>query len=435
LDVGCGSGEFGARLKADHPGREVFGIERSRGPALEAAKRLDRVFTADAEDGELALDPESIDCLIYRDVLGQFTDPESVLRKHRRFLRAGGLVLCSIVNAQHHSLLSALCTGDVQYAESGILDDARLRFYSRSTLIKLLLDAGFSPELMETVSRPCPPEFWDAVHPLVSYCRLDPKLARRHFDAYEYVFRATPLDEGQRGGRLAHEMDHRVEPPLTFVACVSDEAVLRANLLASPCLRGGTPHEIRLVRNSPTAADGLNDGLASARHDWVICVHQDVYLPAGWPTRFWQQLGRAQQMHGVVGVAGVFGARGAGDESRLIGHVVHQERPLRAGKLPAAVDTLDELLLALPRQVGLRFEPAVGWHFYGSDLCLQARRSRLAVVALDAPCSHNTRNNWYPPGFSESGAAFARKWADALPLATPCILVDADGSLRLPPNA
>jgi hypothetical protein len=140
-------------------------------------------------------------------------------------------------------------------------------------------------------------------------------------------------------------------------------------------------------------------------------------------------------MHGPVGVAGVFGAKGSGDSRRLLGHVVHQERPLHAGRLPAAVDTLDELLLAVPRAAGLQFEPTVGWHFYGSDVCLQARGRGLAAVALDAPCSHNTRNNWYPSGFAESGAIFARKWADRLPLATPCILVEEDGNLRLPPKA
>jgi hypothetical protein len=39
-------------------------------------------------------------------------------------------------------------------------------------------------------------------------------------------------------------------PPLTFVACVSDEEILRANLLASPCLGPGSVHGSRC--NGPT---------------------------------------------------------------------------------------------------------------------------------------------------------------------------------------
>jgi hypothetical protein len=189
------------------------------------------------------------------------------------------------------------------------------------------------------------------------------------------------------------------------------------------------------MHSYPNAATGLNVGLGRAKYDWVVCLHQDVYLPAGWPTRFLQQVRLAEERVGPAGVAGVFGAKGAGERRRLLGHVVHQERPLRAGRLPAAVDTLDELLLAVRRDTPLRFEPSLGFHFYGSDICLQARRRGQAVVAVDAPCSHNTRNNWYPEGFADSGAVFARKWSAELPLATPCILVEADGSLRLPPKA
>ena len=48
---------------------------------------------------------------------------------------------------------------------------------------------------------------------------------------------------------------------LTFVACVSDQSVLESNLLASPCLAGGSPHEVVLLKNSSSAADGLNRGI------------------------------------------------------------------------------------------------------------------------------------------------------------------------------
>ncbi len=435
LDVGCGSGEFGAALKARDPGREVFGIERAPGPARLAAGRLDRVFAADAERCEPPLDAGSLDCVVYGDVLGHLADPEAVLLRHRRLLRPGGSIVCSVSNVQHHSLLAAVCTGDFQYAESGALDDARVRFFSRSTLIKLLLDTGFLPNLVEILTRQCPPALWEAAQPLLRHFRVSEQRARRHLGAYQFVFHGTLVGDGEGGGRPPHEVDHRTEPPLSFVACVSDEDQLRANLLSSPCFRPGSPHELRLIQKCPDAAAGLNFGIAKARHEWVVCLHQDVYLPAGWPTRFWRQVRLATERFGPLGVAGVFGSRGAGERQHLVGHFVHQYRPHDSGGLPARVDTLDELLLAVPRGTPLRFEPSLGWHFYGSDICLAARRQGLAAVALDAVCYHNTRTDWYPEGFAESGAVFARKWADALPLATPCIFVEADGRLRVPPGA
>jgi hypothetical protein len=184
--------------------------------------------------------------------------------------------------------------------------------------------------------------------------------------------------------------------------------------------------------NSRSAAAGLDAGLARARHDWVVCVHQDVYLPAGWPSRFRQQCRLALDAFGRVGVAGVMGLTGVGEGKRWLAHVVHQDRLLRAGRLPAPVEALDELLLALPRGSPLAFDPALGFHFYGTDLCLSARRLGLPAVAVDALCYHNTRSNSYPPEFFASAAAFAGKWTAPLPLSTPCATVDRDGTVRLP---
>lgn len=431
LDVGCGDGGRGVALKQRDPLREVFGLERNAALVRRAAGRLDRVFTLDAACDDLPLEPGSLDCVLYGGVLGRLADPGAVLRRHRRLLRPSGTAVCLVPNVQHHALLAALGTGDFPYGQGGAHADFPLRPFSRSTFVKLLLDCGFEPELLEAVTRPCPPDLWEALGPLIRHLRLEPGRARRHFDACHYVFRGILLADGEAGGP-PHESDHRAGPPLTFVACVSDDAVLKANLLNSPCLGPGSPHQVLLMHNCPNAAAGLNAGLAQARHDWVICLHQDVYLPAGWPTRFWRQSRLAQERCGPVGVAGVFGARGSGDGRRLLGHVVHQDRPLNAGNLPAVVDTLDELLLAVPRGTPLTFDPALGFHFYAADLCLAARRKGLSAVALDAPCSHNTRSNWYPTGFAESGAAFATKWATALPVATPCIHIEASGALRIP---
>ena len=71
-----------------------------------------------------------------------------------------------------------------------------------------------------------------------------------------------------------------------------------------------------------------------------------------------------------------------------IGWVVDRGRTLRDGsELPAPVATLDELLLIVRRDSGLRFDPDLGFHLYGADICLQASEQGLAVVALDAAVS------------------------------------------------
>src|SRR5690349_4560502 len=112
LEVGCAEGKLGAALKELRHDREVFGIEREPEVALRAADRLDQVFTIDVETESPPLESGSIDCILFGDVLEHTVDPEGVLRRLRPLLQPAGEVLCSIPNLQHHSMLTALLTGD-----------------------------------------------------------------------------------------------------------------------------------------------------------------------------------------------------------------------------------------------------------------------------------------------------------------------------------
>ncbi len=110
----------------------------------------------------------------------------------------------------------------------------------------------------------------------------------------------------------------------------------------------------------------------------MVCVHQDVYLADGWDRRLVRQLDEAEEKLGPMGVAGVIGAAHEGPVlpnavAPLVGRVVDRDRVLRGPQpLPASAETLDELVLVLPRGTPLRLDPALGFHFYGADLCLQA---------------------------------------------------------------
>jgi hypothetical protein len=231
---------------------------------------------------------------------------------------------------------------------------------------------------------------------------------------------------------------------LSLVVCLSDAAVLQANLLDSPCLKPDSPHEVIALRNCPNAAAGLNVGLERAKHEWVVCVHQDVYLPEGWDRRLVEQLRKAERRFGRIGVAGVYGVgevfpRRSPDCPLMagrIGCVVDRRRLVKDGpELPARVATLDELLLVLPRDTPLRFDPALGFHLYGADICLRASERGLAVVAIGALCHHNSRSVGLPEAFFPSAEVFARKWARRLPVATPCVVIDRDRRVYVLGNA
>jgi SAM-dependent methyltransferase len=420
LEVGCGEGRLGHLLKSRLPGREVYGVEREPGVAAAAASNLDRVFAIDVEREDVPMEAGSLDVLLYGDVLEHLVDPQSVLRRHRRLLRPGGIVLASIPNVQHHSILTAILRSDFQYESAGLLDATHLRFFTWSTVFKLFLDAGFAPEIVDETPIPAAPALLQAAEPLLQHLGLHSARTQRYLDAYQYIFRGTLLPEPPTGP---------VEP-LTFAVCVNNEASLRVNLLASPCLRPGTPHELLQARGCRTIADGLNAAVTRAKHRWVVCVHQDVYLPEGWDRVLASRLAEAEAKLGPIGVAGVIGAAHEGPiapnaASPLVGWVLDRDRLLRGpGSLPASAETLDELVLVIPRGTPLTFDPALGFHFYGADLCLQARDRGVAAVALEALCFHNQRGVNLPVDFRASGQVFAKKWGHRLPVKTTCAVVD-----------
>lgn len=215
---------------------------------------------------------------------------------------------------------------------------------------------------------------------------------------------------------------------LIFVSSVSRWDVAHTRLLASPCFRSGGERLVLQV-NAASAAEAVNsvlDSGPSAR--WVVWLHQDVFLPDGWSALFVQRLQEAQARWPHLAVAGVYGVRGAGAQALRAGHVLDRGSLLHEkAQLPQLVDSLDELLLAVRADSGLRLDPALGFDFYATDLVLQAQATGAAAVAVDAFCEHWSDTPIAGGGsqalaqrIGASAAVFERKWAERLPLCTPC---------------
>ena len=145
LDVGCGSGGFGALLKKSRPA-EVWGVEPFASAARLAAGRLDRVIHgAFPPDGELPV--SYFDCITFNDVLEHLVDPYSALRYARTLLSPQGVVVCSIPNIRHFpTIWRLLIHGEWKYRDCGTLDKTHLRFFTRSSIIEAFQREGYSIE-------------------------------------------------------------------------------------------------------------------------------------------------------------------------------------------------------------------------------------------------------------------------------------------------
>lgn len=228
-------------------------------------------------------------------------------------------------------------------------------------------------------------------------------------------------------------------PSIAIVTSVSRLDVLQQRLAQSPCLqRGGLPWSACF--NSTSAAAAFNpalDAQAAQGTDWLIWVHQDVYFPPGWEQLFQQALHAACTQWPTLAVAGVYGVRGVGEQSVRAGHVLDRGQLLKEPEaLPCIVDSLDELLVAVRVDSGLRMDPAMGFDFYATDLVLQAQEAGMCAAALDAFCEH--WSDTPAQGVMASGLidrvkrnaqAFECKWAHRLPVKTPCFEIHRPGDV------
>lgn len=142
LDIGCGTGSFGAMLKRER-GVEVWGVEPDPERARIASSRLDRVIPAFFTP-EIDLPPGGFDVITFNDSLEHFPDPDPPLTLCKRFLASAGVVVCSLPNFRFvHNLEHVLLHGDFRYEDDGIRDRTHLRFFTRKSMRNLFESHGF----------------------------------------------------------------------------------------------------------------------------------------------------------------------------------------------------------------------------------------------------------------------------------------------------
>lgn len=213
-------------------------------------------------------------------------------------------------------------------------------------------------------------------------------------------------------------------PDVTFVVTKSgDPAIFARNFAASPGLEGIRPSRIIVQQGFASAATAYNDAIERAETDLIVFAHQDVYFPSDWLEnldRFLKMLDQTDPHWGVLGCSGI-------NNRGLLAAYLYSTGLGIIGKpfdRPVAVDTLDEFILILRRSSGLRFDPTLPhFHFYGTDICLSARKKGKTCYAISAFSIHNTRYGPLAPEFYTCYWHVKKKWKEFLPFQTTCIRV------------
>jgi SAM-dependent methyltransferase len=146
LDIGCGSGDTAALLRARDPHKHIDGITASPGEAAVARSRMRECWIGNIEE---AL-PEAVlarryDALIFSHVLEHMREPERVLAKFVALLRPGGFCVIAVPNVMVYRQRWQFLRGRFEYQATGLMDETHLRFYSFDSALRLLARA---PELV-----------------------------------------------------------------------------------------------------------------------------------------------------------------------------------------------------------------------------------------------------------------------------------------------
>jgi SAM-dependent methyltransferase len=152
LEVGCGSGATLAYLKDNGYCQWTAGIELFPEAAKIAKERLDFLYEGNVESARLPFEKSSFDVILCLDVLEHLVNPEAVVSYLHTLLVPGGVIIASIPNVRHISVVFPLVfMGRWNYESSGILDKTHLKFFVRDSAIKLMESSGLKLERVISV--------------------------------------------------------------------------------------------------------------------------------------------------------------------------------------------------------------------------------------------------------------------------------------------
>lgn len=148
---------------------------------------------------------------------------------------------------------------------------------------------------------------------------------------------------------------------------------------------------------------------AGGPEPYVIFCHQDVRLDLGHGyEQFATQVALLDGRHPRWVAAG---NSGGGEDGRLLLHLDDPAGRWREPTLPVKVRSLDENFLLLRRKHTPFCSPGLsGFHFYGTDVCLNAIVRGGSAHVIDFLLSHGSQGSRHSPAFAAAQDRLVRYW-------------------------
>jgi hypothetical protein len=156
------------------------------------------------------LDGRTYDVVVLAGVLERLREPERVLRdlRERQLVADDGMLVISVPNAAHEAVLTELLLDDFRYTENGLLDSARIRWYTLTSISRLLASCGYLVAETHRTQRTLEqtPAAFRSVQLAAASRQLLASLGEEA-RTYEYILRVLPSSAGSQLAVLHERLD------------------------------------------------------------------------------------------------------------------------------------------------------------------------------------------------------------------------------------
>jgi SAM-dependent methyltransferase len=418
LELGCANGKLGAAYKSKNIAVHWTAVDISSDALEKASQVLDVVMQVDLNNSSLLdlFDLNSFDTIVIGDLLEHLINPEKLISELFELSSSDGKIICCLPNMSHLSVVQKIISGDITYDEMGLLDKTHLRFFSQPSVFKLFLDGGWLPNLKDEYRTDLQEtQFLHGVVYAAQALGIPLKTALKKLSSYQMIIECI-----KRVDVNSFEMSDPMT--ISVVVPVSRKWEFDENILKSPGLREINA-EIVPIFNAASASEAYLFGREKSLNDWVLFAHQDVYIPKGAGHALVAKLatstlnGKASPPIGFAGIdfENNLEAKQSGlviDRSALFAHMPSDN-----------AISIDEFAVLLHKDSQLIIDPNLGWHTWGTDLCLQAfsRDDVDNAKILAIPFFHNSLNDYsLSDTYHASAKILKQKWPKFHKIETLC---------------
>lgn len=189
LEIGCDCGATLLEIKERYPNAHIFGVELNENAARIASYFTEKVQCANIEDKELEFEKESIDYIIFGDVLEHLRDPKGTIMYCRTLLKKSGKIIASIPNLMHISVIERLLKGYFTYEETGLLDKTHIHLFTYKEIMRMFEEAGYEVISAKWISSEAPmPKGGEEIIRVLK--ELEPSVESFAYEAFQYLIKA-----------------------------------------------------------------------------------------------------------------------------------------------------------------------------------------------------------------------------------------------------